>query len=118
MARSRRLPYTAVTGTGSAKQDKQLANRGVRRRQNQYTRDVLIGNQDWDADPIPVRYECAHNDTYSWNRDGKQYLCTIDHDDLNPYHCTSYFVEGEEFIRDHEESVAWQVRWIKELQRK
>ncbi len=34
MSRSYRRPYAAITGLASAKSDKQLAHRGVRRKQN------------------------------------------------------------------------------------
>jgi len=34
MSRSYRRPYAAITGTASAKDDKRMAQRGIRRKQN------------------------------------------------------------------------------------
>ena len=68
MSRSRRKPYSAITGIRSAKQDKRLAARGVRRKQNQVLNDV----NSWEDSLLPHRYECHWNDVWSWDRDGNQ----------------------------------------------
>ena len=73
MSRSYRRPYSAVTGTASAKADKVQAARGVKRRQNTYARRVLA-EQSWDAFLVPHRLECSGNDVWTWGRDGKQQL--------------------------------------------
>jgi hypothetical protein len=73
MSRSYRKPYAAVTGTGSAKEDKVRAARGVRRLQNYYLRRILQHDLV-DQFLIPHRLECSWNEVYSWTRDGKQYL--------------------------------------------
>ncbi len=70
MSRSYRKPYAAVTGTKSAHNDKKIAARGLRRRQNQWLHTL----QDIDGGLIPHRLECAYNNTYNWGRDGRQRL--------------------------------------------
>lgn len=69
MSHSYRRPYAAVTGVRSAKQDKIMANRGVRRAQNLATKRML---HDEDV-LMPHRLECAWNDVYCWGRDGSQF---------------------------------------------
>jgi hypothetical protein len=68
MSRSYRKPYSAITGVSSAKSDKRLAARGVRRRQNQWLKTL----EDFDTALVPHRYECHWNDTWCWKRDGSQ----------------------------------------------
>jgi hypothetical protein len=70
VSRSYRKPYTTVTGTKSAHNDKKIAARGLRRRQNQW----LYTLNDVDGALIPHRLECAYNNTYNWGRDGRQHL--------------------------------------------
>jgi hypothetical protein len=71
MSRSYRKPYAAVTGTGSAKDDKIRAARAVRRVQNEYFRKILQHHLI-DQLLIPHRLECSWNEVYNWTRDGKQ----------------------------------------------
>ena len=73
MPRSHRKPYSAVTGTISAKDDKTRAARGVRHVQKCYLRKILQGDL-LDQFLIPHRLECSWNEVYSWTRDGKQRL--------------------------------------------
>ncbi len=68
MGRSYRRPLAAITGLASAKSDKQMAHRGVRRKQNLALRICL----DYDSLILPHRLECRWNDTYNWGRDGAQ----------------------------------------------
>ena len=68
MSRSYRRPFAAITGLASAKGDKQLAHRGVRRKQNQ----ALKTCTDFEDFLTPHRLECHWNDTYNWGRDGAQ----------------------------------------------
>jgi hypothetical protein len=70
VSRSYRKPYAAVTGTKSAHNDKKIAARGLRRRQNQWLHTL----EDVDGALIPHRLECAYNNTYNWGRDGRQHL--------------------------------------------
>jgi hypothetical protein len=71
MSRSTRRPYAAVTGTASAKDDKRMAHRGVRRKQDL----ALKVCNDYEDFLIPHRLECAWNNNYCWGRDGAQGYC-------------------------------------------
>jgi hypothetical protein len=68
VSRSYRRPFAAITGLASAKIDKQMAHRGVRRQQNH----ALKTCADHENLLIPHRLECHWNDTYNWGRDGAQ----------------------------------------------
>jgi len=68
MSRSYRRPFAAITGLSSAKWDKQMAHRGVRRKQNY----ALKTCADYENLLAPHRLECHWNDTYNWGRDGAQ----------------------------------------------
>jgi hypothetical protein len=68
MSRSYRRPYAAITGTASAKDDKRMAQRGIRRKQDH----TLKSCADFEELLLPHRLECAWNDTYAWGRDGSQ----------------------------------------------
>ncbi len=68
MSRSYRRPFAAITGLASAKSDKQMAHRGVRRKQNQALRTCC----DFESFLLPHRLECHWNNTYCWGRDGAQ----------------------------------------------
>lgn len=71
MGKSYRRPYSAVTGHSSAKEDKQFAARGLRRKQNTWLRDL----KDFEEDGlVPHRLECPNNDVWGWRRDGRQRL--------------------------------------------
>ena len=72
MSRSTRRPFAAITGTASAKDDKRMAHRGVRRKQNL----VLKTCADYESLLIPHPLECACNDNYCWARDGAQSDCS------------------------------------------
>ena len=68
MSRSTRRPFAAITGLSSAKWDKQMAHRGVRRKQNLALKACL----DYESLLLPHFLECHWNDTYCWGRDGAQ----------------------------------------------
>jgi hypothetical protein len=68
MSRSYRRPFAAITGLASAKSDKQMAHRGLRRKQNL----ALKICADFGNLLLPHRLECAWNNTYCWGRDGAQ----------------------------------------------
>jgi hypothetical protein len=68
MSRSFRRPYAAITGTASAKSDKQLAHRGVRRKQNLSIKTCL----NFEELLLPHPLECPWNNTWCWGRDGAQ----------------------------------------------
>jgi hypothetical protein len=68
MGRSYRRPFAAITGTASAKSDKQMAHRGVRRKQIH----ALKTCADYENLFLPHRFECPWNNTWCWGRDGAQ----------------------------------------------
>jgi hypothetical protein len=68
MSRSIRRPFAAITGTASAKEDKRMAHRGVRRKQDLALRTCA----DYESLLIPHELECAWNNNYCWGRDGAQ----------------------------------------------
>jgi hypothetical protein len=68
MSRSTRRPFAAITGTASAKDDKRMAHRGVRRKQNLAIKICA----DYESLLIPHELECAWNNNYCWGRDGAQ----------------------------------------------
>jgi hypothetical protein len=72
MSRSTRRPFAAITGAASAKDDKRMAHRGARRKQNL----ALITCADYESLLIPHRLECAWNNNYCWGRDGAQTDCS------------------------------------------
>jgi hypothetical protein len=69
MSRSTRRPYMAVTGNSSAKSDKRLANKGVRRAHKASLKTCT----DFENFLLPHRLECHWNEVYGWSRDGKQW---------------------------------------------
>lgn len=72
MSRSRKKhPFMAIAGSG-AKQDKRWANRGVRRKFHSLLRQAISLEKGLDLFEPPHRYECSWNNTYLWNRDGRQ----------------------------------------------
>ena len=72
MSRSTRRPFAAMTGTCSAKDDRRLAHRGVRRNQNLALKICA------DCEDFLVRrlLECAWNNNYCCGRDGAQGDCS------------------------------------------
>lgn len=70
MSRSYRRPYAVFTSTKSAHEDKKIAARGLRRRMKQWIHTL----DDPEAALTPHRFECPHNNNYTWDRDGSQYL--------------------------------------------
>jgi hypothetical protein len=68
MSRSYRRPFAANTGLFSAKWDKQMAHRGVRRKQIH----ALKTCADYENLLLPHRLECHWNNTWCWGRDGAQ----------------------------------------------
>lgn len=69
MARSfRKHPFCAVTTATSAKRDKARAHRGVRRIHERVVRQ-MVSEPDLE---LPHFRECPWNDTWVWDRDGRQ----------------------------------------------
>lgn len=117
MSKSYRKPYgTFCSFKNSARKDKQTANRGVRRKQDSWLR----GLEDFDAELVPHRYECCHNDVWGWNRDGNQYLMKPSIREWNDH---LKYLSGEfdsEFNRRWAEKYdsVWPPAWYVDLQRK
>ena len=72
MSRSYRRAFVTITGVASAKYDKRLANRGVRRKHNL----ALQKNIDQENLQLAHRSECSWNNVWWWARDGKQRDCS------------------------------------------
>lgn len=81
MSRSYRRPFAAITGLASAKSDKQLAHRGVRRKQNH----ALKICADFEDFLPPHILECHWNNNYCWGRDGAQSYNSRPRDSDNDY---------------------------------
>ena len=86
MSRSTRRPYAAITGTASAKDDKRIAQRGVRRKQNL----ALKICADYEEFLAPHRLECAWNNTWCWGRDGAQCYCGAMRDSASEWSRSRY----------------------------
>lgn len=120
MSKSYRRPYSTWVGHRSEKQDRQMAARGVRRSQNQALKESAIRDK-WDEFIIPHKYECSHNNRYSWTNDGKKHLITLRHNDFNPYHLMSPFETfwtEEKKLEWQQERLAHKLKWIADLKRK
>lgn len=84
MSRSYKKPYSAITTCDSAKDDKILAHRGVRRAGKKALRD-MFRFEDFEI-PMPHRLECSWNNTYLWGRDGgKIYWSRPSENENNPF---------------------------------
>lgn len=101
MSRSYRRPYQAITGSPSAKKDKQLAARGVRRKQNQWLKTLEDFNENG---LVPHRLDCRYNDVWSWSRDGHQCLRVPGRRDWD-----LYMRVQQGLFRDQ-----WEEKWLRE----
>lgn len=100
MGKSYRRPYGTFGSCASAKKDKVMAHRCLRRLQERSLRAA----QDFEEYIIPLRYEAAHNDVWGWARDGKQHF----QDHPPTIHA---WEDYEQEMKDHE-------RWLAGLKRK
>ena len=86
MSRSYRRPFAAITGLASAKDDKRMAHRGVRRKQNL----ALKTCADFESFLLPHVLECHWNNNYCWGRDGGQcylgWMCNSCEDDFREWY--------------------------------
>jgi len=69
MSRSYRRPFCTIIGNASAKDDKRLAHRGVRRKQKL----TLHICKDYEELLLPHRLGCAWNEVWCWGRDGAKF---------------------------------------------
>lgn len=118
MSRSYRKSYATFCGYGSAHDDKTVASRAWRRKQNQYLMSAIKGHTDWDEYINPERYEAAFNDVWCWARDGKQRLHFPPkwEDELHWFHC-NYFTEEKamEYALEYFEKAK---QWYAKISRK
>lgn len=88
MSRSRKKnPCWSICGSiRTSHLDKTIASRSVRR-----TNKVVLKVADDYEEYTPLhRLECAHNDVWSWSRDGNQHWHILD---KNPYHLEEITIE-------------------------
>lgn len=112
MSRSIRRPYSAITGNGSANWDKITARRNVRRKQNQWLKTLT----DYDSALAPHKYECAWNSTYSWDRDGSQFLRLPSNYDWQTHQeVLQGLWEGTHLAVEY---ATWPPQWFQRLKRK
>ena len=82
MSRSyKHQPFMAICGNGSAKHDKTLAHRGVRKA----VRQAIKTTTDFEDFLAPHFRECRWNNTYDWGRDGSQTYQALDTRDWTRY---------------------------------
>lgn len=74
MSHSVRQPYASWCGHNhSAAKDKHMAGRAVRRKQNAAIRQAWVEDA-FENFLLPDRYECGHNEVWTWVRDGTNRL--------------------------------------------
>lgn len=114
MSRSfKKKPFMAITGAHSAKEDKKMAHRGVRRTHNRVLA-LAIHENDFEDVILPHKRECRWNNVYSWSRDGKQHYMVPSARDYGS-HCLSK-LPGYEYLRHRRE--VWPPPWYEEMMRK
>ncbi len=114
MSRSYRRPYASSCGGGiSAKHDKVLAHRGLRRVHNHFVRQAL---HDLDVDlDLPHFRSCPNNNVYDWVRDGGKRLQVPDARSWSQ-HMLAVQGFGSPWSREH--YLEWPPGWYIELRRK
>jgi len=114
VARSYRKPYSAITGVRSAHADKRTAARGARHKQNQHLRT------HWDDESLllPHRLECHHNDVWTWDCDGRQFLQVPDADAWSRFCLSSNRLHPYDLWPGWKSDSDWPPAWFAELMRK
>lgn len=103
----------AVCGSNNgAKQDKVLAHRGERRRQDRAIRNT----HDFADFVLPHRYECAWNNTYNWTRDGCQSYCGLTGRDWDTY--IKALTDPDDVWFNDPRYATWPPAWYVEMMRK
>ncbi len=121
MSRSyKHKPYAAICGNGSSQYDKTQAARGVRRK-CRHVIHIALHTEEFDVF-LPHRRECSHNNTYTWNRDGSQHYCGLDHKDYQKFfeaHTPGIAHWGmTNFYYGDEDYIQWPPLWYKRMMRK
>ena len=101
MARSYRRPFYYITGKWGNSQDKVVASRCWRRKQNH----ALRACEDYEEYVNPVRLEAPHNNRYSWSTDGSSRPASS-----RPWRINAW--------ENYEKELADHLRWFAEMQRK
>lgn len=116
MSRSYRKPYAPVCGVCSAKYDKRLAARSMRRAQNHATKKMWY-NEDV---VMPHRLQCANNDVWGWLRDGKKHWMYPDARDWQGYIEAVLGVGVYEYpyMKKYRAEAQWPPYWYIDLLRK
>ncbi len=113
MSRSYRKPYASVTGNRSAKDDKRLAHRGVRRAHNRIIQ-MMLRDPELNI-PLPHFRECSCNEVYGWSRDGNQRLQVPTAREWSR-HWLAVNVPGSLYFGRYD--LEWPPKWYIELMRK
>ena len=114
MSRSYRKPYASVCGGNrSAKQDKTLAHRGVRRVHNRIVR-MMLRDPELNI-PLPHFRECSCNEVYGWSRDGNQRLQVPGAREWSRHVLAT---NGYEYPYSLEHYRVWPPRWFDKITRK
>jgi hypothetical protein len=107
MSRSYRQPYYYWCGSGTIKQDRQIAARMFRKLENQKLRQ-LVKFGDYEDYLHPVQYEASWNDRLMWGCDSdRAYLYNFP----NRYALTQLGLGDLEFFEDR-------LEFFKQIQRK
>ncbi len=120
MSRSfKHKPFQAICGGDSAKKDKVLAHRGVRRVHRLALHNALKSGE-YDV-LLPHRLECAWNNVYTWSRDGCQSYQGLDSRDWHRHLQANGMVNDMAYSHlwvGDEGYMAWPPAWYKEMMRK
>lgn len=111
MSRSYKRPFMSLTRAG-ARIDKQMAARGMRRKQNMWLHSNWA---DVDMGLIPHRLECGHNEVYDWGRDGNQMYMGLTNKDWQRYREA---VQGIGLWAGDPEYTIWPPLWYRQMVRK
>lgn len=115
MSRSfKHQPFMAICGNSSAKRDKQIANKSVRRTHKKVLHNALKA-QEFDV-VLPLRLECSHNNVWGWTRDGKQRYQGLGARDWFEYY-KSIFDPADVWYGD-ERFAVWPPSWYTDMMRK
>lgn len=115
MSRSfKKQPFQAICGGDSAKRDKVLAHRGVRRTHRAQLHQAL---QDQEFDVLlKHRHECHWNNTYSWGRDGSQLWNGLTNDHYADFIKANF--DPQSWLYADDRYMCWPPQWYVEMMRK
>lgn len=115
MSRSfKKRPFQAICGGDSAKQDKVLAHRGVRRTHRKQLHKAFA-EQEFDV-LLKHRRECAWNNTYLWGRDGNQHWKGLTPDDRADFAKANF--DPHSWLYGDPRYMCWPPQWYVDMMRK